>query len=492
MVQIPLPGVPDQPGQSGFFVAPETTPQQDATGQQLADVGDSAQRLGFEASRIADLWQDQYDDAKNYEADNRNADAHRKALLDNELEPDGITPKGYLLRQGKDAGPEAREKAFKQLREQQELIEQSLDTDVQREQFRRAAADRMLHSETLADKHQWDQVHTYKAGAISAGIDEALVDRNYDLLKKRTTDLAAFAKLDPVESRLLMLEKTTAYHAQEILLLAPQEPDKAKTYLQQNKAEIDPKTQVDLNHRIEVEKDKLRTQEIRAQGEKVFLGIMDEVSGKGSLTEQEKMARDIVTWTRKGGTNSAMVMDNVQDRIAAEFNQRHQLVRQEQQETLDAAEAFWTSNPTAGLDGLKTSNPDLFEKIGMMGVTPQAINAQRRILAEHLARDPAMVKLGQHINDIQTMGYFIQALEDRVLDEKDPYKKLTLRAALSDWQKLQGELIAQPEFFNHFAGIAGRKKKRTAEEQKKHDDENMAALQRLLGGAPATSTPGGK
>ena len=234
-MRIPLPSVQQDPRPSGQFTARSVVPQQDATGQNLAAIGQGAQQLGDQVSGVADFLQDQLDYAKFTEASNLTSDARRETMLG-----EG----GFLRLIGVNATGDSRKKAFEAFDKKVEGIGKTLTNDVQRARWKEKLAEQRERAMVDADNHEATQTHNYWKGVETASIVTKRIDGDKEGMLKSVDTLSKLNGEAPGEAphTLRRLDATTQWHEQNIPLLAQTDPQMAATKLDEAVAakEIDP------------------------------------------------------------------------------------------------------------------------------------------------------------------------------------------------------------------------------------------------------------
>jgi len=372
-----LPSVELQPGPSGGggFSAPRVVPQQDATGEHLQQLGQSAQRAGQVTTDIVARLQEQVDDARTKEAYSLFSNTVRTSLYD---------PKdGYLHTVGKAATGYSRARAVGTLDKKRMEIEKLLDNDVQRRMFRQVADRHMQNVLTTIDEHEAKQVRVYHLGESKAFLEAAKADAvnaytigpsalpqdsgqepkpdpfklQWNTAVQQTNEIADQLGIekDSPQRRAMVLGTTTSIHAGVIERLVDEgRTDRAREYLKGVKAdEVEPVKMGDLqklvrNASVQDEGLRLAAKVLRSQPPT----IKDE-DETGELRERRRTPLDIHEAARRqlaamhaAGT-STEVIDNARSRIDREVNALEVREADYQRELMQRAEAYLRQNPMA-------------------------------------------------------------------------------------------------------------------------------------------------
>ncbi len=408
-MRIPLPSVPQQPSSNGRFTAPAVTPQQDATGQQLAGIGEGLQQVGYEVSRYADFQQDRLDDARVTEADNLTADAVRQAWAD--------PTAGYRAKIGQHALGGARKQADEDLDRAIEKIGATLDNDVQRAQWRRMADDRRRNVGALFDAHEQEQIGTHYVGTTKARAESARIDGDKRLMLLATDDLSRFYGEDETQRNLRRLDATTTFHSERIRILAEQDPATAAAMLAEAKAakEIHP-SQLDALQRV------VRTADTDDKSLTLFRTIVEDPTRQDmSLAEQERIAKAVIGSELDSKRLSADVYDRTLQRIEHHFLKQHQARQQEKAELADQVEQVFVTDPAVTLDTLPQPMRERARELGILGeLSQREAQARARSLTKN-KRDVQSVELARDVQDMATLQKWIELVKrDPGPDTDDP------------------------------------------------------------------------
>lgn len=163
MPRVPLPTEELRPTAAGTYNAPSVAPPDSAYGAQLARLGDATTNFGSTLVSIGAHLQDQVDEARAQEGVNRLRDRYRQALYD----PNN----GYFNTQGF-AARDQRQERFAELDTTEKEIDESLENDVQRSMFRKAAGALRAQELMRADKHEFEQVRVANIGVTTQARDD--------------------------------------------------------------------------------------------------------------------------------------------------------------------------------------------------------------------------------------------------------------------------------------------------------------------------------
>lgn len=245
-MRVPIPSVSLQTPQSPGFSAPNVVPQQSAVGDQLQQLGQGVQTLGGGLSRVANVMQDTYNDAKIAQGRNRFADAIREQM--------SAPGTGYLYAMG-EAATSRRKEVFDAIKQSAEKIASGLDSEIQKQAFEVAKSQMLADAEADADRHESKQLLAFKQGQLSAR-SESLLNETADSIGSpndyQAKKMALLATVDelaemqgqgPEQRKQSQLQATTKLHEQVIRnLIAEDRSSEAAQYLSQNEREIDPET----------------------------------------------------------------------------------------------------------------------------------------------------------------------------------------------------------------------------------------------------------
>lgn len=279
----------------------DVTPFQDQTGRELEQAGGALQDAGVAAAR----WQMQIDHAKVQQADNALAAAQEKALHD--------PTSGYLNLLGQDAVNQ-RKQVIDNLKQQQDAIANSLDTDRQRNTFALSANARTTAAMASVDQHAAQQTKVYAIGETEQGINQARNDAFHadpgtpqfevqkGLMLRRVEESMALQGI-PADSQQTKERKLaeTSHLASLVVgdMLTTDRATEADAYLKKAVAagEVDPHTQDMLQAQLEHQGD---TDKATRLADKVMQQVDAETMRQMSAAETVKnpVTGATTTWTR--------------------------------------------------------------------------------------------------------------------------------------------------------------------------------------------------
>lgn len=284
-----MPRIPDfaapsvglQSQQSGGALqAPRVVPYQDQRIRQTQELAQTVQGIGTEVMRYGQQLSAEYDDAKVKQGDNRLADVIRKELED--------PTNGYLNQVGEKAIGKTREDAFKRIEQQAQSLMQGMDNDTQRQAFSMQVERQMRQALGRADEHEARQTKAFAIGQTKGRVDSLSMEAlrsvgtpQFGAVKgamvKETQSLLTMAgiPLDSEQAKNAVLSVTTDLHDQAIRGMVEQDPQGARAYLAEHRAEIAPDKANGLDGLV-------RTAGIHQQGD----ALAREVQGKGDLMQQ--------------------------------------------------------------------------------------------------------------------------------------------------------------------------------------------------------------
>ena len=287
-----MPRIPDfaapsvglQSQQSGGALqSPRVVPYQDQSIRQGQELSQTVQGIGTEMMRHGQQLSAEYDDARVKQGDNRFADVIRKELED----PNA----GYLNQVGEKAIGKSREDAFKRIEQQAQSLMQGMDNDAQRQSFAMQVERQMRQALGRADDHEARQTKAFAIGQTKGRVDSLSMEAlrsvgtaQFGTVKgamvKETQALLSLAgiPIDSEQGKNAILGVTTDLHDQAIRGMVEQDPQGARAYLAEHRAEIAPDKANALTGLV-------RTASIHQEGDALFQSI----KGKGDLLEQMNM-----------------------------------------------------------------------------------------------------------------------------------------------------------------------------------------------------------
>lgn len=284
-----MPRIPDfaapsvglQSQQSGGALqSPRVVPYQDQSIRQGQELSQTVQGIGTEMMRHGQQLSAEYDDARVKQGDNRFADVIRKELED----PNA----GYLNQVGEKAIGKSREDAFKRIEQQAQSLMQGMDNDTQRQSFAMQVERQMRQALGRADDHEARQTKAFAIGQTKGRVDSLSMEAlrsvgtaQFGTVKgamvKETQALLSLAgiPIDSEQGKNAILGVTTDLHDQAIRGMVEQDPQGARAYLAEHRAEIAPDKANALTGLV-------RTASIHQEGD----ALAREVQGKGDLMQQ--------------------------------------------------------------------------------------------------------------------------------------------------------------------------------------------------------------
>lgn len=399
-MRIPLPSVPQQPTQSGRFGAPSVVPMQNFQPQQGAALGQAIERGGYQISRIADFQQDALDDARVTDRDNLTSDAIRKALHDPQ--------NGYLSKIGANALDGSRQQIEEDLDQKIEEIGASLDNDVQREQWKRMAADRRLKASALMDGHEADQTFNHKKGATEARIEASRIDGNQSLMLMAVDDLSGMLGEDETQRDQRRLDENTKFHEERIRILAQQDPESAAKMLKDANAkrEIHPARQDELRKLVQ-------QSDVDDRSLALFSTIVNDPTRQDMpLSEQERIARSVLTFELEEKRLTAGVYDATLKRVEHHFAQQQELRNQQRRETADELDKVFVRDPALRVDTLPQLMREQIERLGMVGDADRIeseVRGRRIAESKRAAKD---IEMTIDMKNVETLNNTIKHLDE--------------------------------------------------------------------------------
>ncbi len=251
MVQVPIFQEPQQAGALPAFGAPGVIPQRDATGQQLQQLGAATLSAATATANIADVLQDDVDDAKKKEAATLWDEENRNTLYEPET--------GYMNQLGKAATKEARIIAQNKMAVSAQQFSKNLDNDTQRALFGQLVQTRTIQIGQQMFQHEAQQTKVYATGEAKAAaetfannavdiattpldplIPDAIAQRaeafQSSLLASvtETMKVAELLGLGPDATERMVLDVTSGIHVDVVdRFVKEKNPDFAAIYLQQ-------------------------------------------------------------------------------------------------------------------------------------------------------------------------------------------------------------------------------------------------------------------
>lgn len=264
MPQVPISQEPLQGGALPAFGAPGVVPQQDFTGAQIQGLGQAMTSAGTAGANIADVLQNDLDDARKKEAATLWDEENRNILFDPET--------GFMNLVGKGATGEARTVAQDKMARSAQQFSKNLDNPVQRGMFQLYVQARTIAIGQEMFRHEAQQTRVFAAGEAKASAETAAgnavdiattpigpIDNPVALaeaMKQRAeavtammetavreaNTLAGILGYGPEQTAALVLDTTSAVHVNIVDRFIKQgNPDFARIYLQQvDPSEIQP------------------------------------------------------------------------------------------------------------------------------------------------------------------------------------------------------------------------------------------------------------
>lgn len=343
-MRIPTPTIPYSTQQSGRLVAPTAAPMQDATGQQLQQVGQSLQSAGNAAARVGDALQDELDQGYLYKAD---AIASEKVRT---------TVGGFRQKAGEDA-IKSFDGLHSQLRDELFNLRDSARSPAQRRSMDRLLAQRFQDATDSMVAHRDKAIRDHAIGGAEAARLGAINDYHGAVgnpAKMEEAKLLALSLSErlsqlrgdgPEEAKQSRLQTTTRLHlgAASALLTAGDSAG-AEAYLEQARDEV-------LNL------------EWRQAKQTVRQAVLEDTARE--LTAQKPTLTDRLDWVAKNlkGEEAASVRRHLLYQEREEVEARSVEARNVRQQ----AEAWLNANPTLEL----RDNPALATRAAQLGVRPE-------------------------------------------------------------------------------------------------------------------------
>lgn len=251
MPRVPLPQEQLNPGATPQFTAGRVVPFQNPAGFQIQQFGRALQSAGEATANIADVLQDDMDNARTKEAYTLWNDHIQQTLHD----PD----QGYLNAVGKDATGSRRTQANSTIETKAQEILGQLDNPTQKGMFQDLINRRMVAVNTQMNQHQSRQAHVFNIGESKAMAESAAGDSieatllafgqgdaelSAEAIRQRNTAIeqarvvARGLGFGEAQTEAMVLETTTQIHAGVMQrLISEGRSGEASAYLQS----VDPK-----------------------------------------------------------------------------------------------------------------------------------------------------------------------------------------------------------------------------------------------------------
>lgn len=282
--------------------------------EQGQKMGQAITNAGNALDAIVNDYQHNIDTAKTKESDNVLSDRIRGIMLD----PDN----GYIGTTGK-AAVDARSSALKGIDDAIKEIEPTLENDVQRYMFKRAALQRKQSAMQQIDAHALQQGKVYNMGESEArmerfrldaeaniGNDEAYTVAKQNMVRE-ASDYAKLAGLGGEQEQKLVLAATTKLHANVVdQLIADDNVKLAKDYYEKYKEEINPDAYDNIGKKI---KDGIAYVDGKTLGKDTFIKF----AGKLGINEEPPVAAMEEYIEKKGGSEKekAYALADLKDRV---------------------------------------------------------------------------------------------------------------------------------------------------------------------------------
>ncbi len=434
MVMRLLPQVQQDPQRSpAGQVQGQVTPMRDATGSQIADIGEGMVNLGQNVTKVADLYQDQLDLARSAQSENRLRDVLRE-----QLEAPGT---GYFNTVGEDAVAK-RKPAFDKIEAARRSIESSLDNEAQKANFRQQA-DRMLSTvKTLADRHQQEEVRSFRIGQLSARAANS-IDEAAKLVGTDQGEVAKLSALRDIEERGALLgwsdeqihaenmKATTALHDGVVRgLVRMGRGSAASAYLDGNIGEVLADHASDLRGLVQ-------RAAITEQSESVSIAAQQQATEEFSKAFMARegvaapTATDIEsTWQRaaeiirRNDKLPVEVRDKALDRLDADYKQVKVNEARMGNAAMESATQWLLANPLAGPSQLPDEIAQAVDSAGARGELNAWANSGKRYSSDPIVASGVLSIPDETLRNTQT-DVLVRQFRGR-LDDQD-FKLLLAR-----------------------------------------------------------------
>lgn len=396
MVQIPrIPSVDVQTGQVVPAQAPQVRPMQDFSAEQIGQLGEGMMRAGRGAVRYAAYQQRQaeIEEAQNAENIAMQSDMALRDHLIDQLNPEN----GYQSKVGQEAID-----GYKPLLESAEKkaqdIEDSLDGDLAKKMFRRQADQRLMSFKADASQHYYKKRQTFRIGLMQAEADAAkgdasrvlntfdatpsnlpdeyqqlLVDKdgkprqvtpyqfNIEKYQAYLRRAGAEAGLDKTAIDSAVKEATSGLHAEALDVLIDQDPERAQTYLDKYRDDLDSKIQSVAANKIEsATLDKFG----REYAESINAEIDPNIGPYTRLDLGYQAARSAFD----KGAMTEKQFQAVEQNLSAIAQRQNSLHRQKQTEMTERFEAFAQQNGIQSWEQLEQVNGGMASQLDALGL----------------------------------------------------------------------------------------------------------------------------
>jgi len=393
-----VPRVGQQNPQTPGYSAPRVAPVQDATGGQMADLGQALVQGGSAALRISDY----IDDVAATTAYN---------TFDAELSK---LESGYGQMQGKTA-MDAYKGTLDSATALRRKFEESLDSERQRQLFSSRAGVRFADGEIRLGAHGARQTQVAKIGTLEAGSSGAFANREKTLVFARTLpDEDAKAEQEVIANSYLQAGLKQKLEA-SVLRGEPPEMqeairvgtlDKVHDSMLDTLVSQDPQGAADYLRRFQGEMSTgtvaKRTKELEHAGVQqrsmafAFDAMGQSAKRGGTLAEQESYASQLASQSYKDGKLDAASYAAASDRIRKEFAVQRDLQSKLSNDAVIAAEKFFLdpANKDKTLTDLDPKVTRVLEESGQLDVI-------QRLAARQKGYDPEMWDRVQQMTDEQ-------------------------------------------------------------------------------------------
>lgn len=395
--------------------------------------GESLENAGHAALRVEAILQHRVDIARAKEADAKIADAFREAMS---------SPNGYLNKRGREV-IDTRQETIDAL---DVIRRQHLDklTPEQRDLLAESDEARYQHARNALDGHYTKEIENYETSEAEARANSLMIDAANSYFDPQSPlpggvqDPQAPRMTAPRGTQRTSFEDNRAGMREELLTLARRKglgPAETKSLLQKADDNIDvsiigrlirngqtedarayftsKREKMGLTAAAHVEQE-LRSAKTDEASLDLFSTIVNDATRQDlPLSEQERIAKAILTFQRDDKQLTAEVYDKTVARVEHHFSQQWQARSRQKAEMADQVDQVFTRDAAADFDSLPKPMQQQIERLGMVGDVDR-IEAQTR--ARRIAESKQAftdLEMAQDIKRIEVLNGIITHLTSK-------------------------------------------------------------------------------